>query len=221
MLVPALTALREWVRAAVRTPNGPVTSRSVAVGPSPFLIAGGRTLFQEAGCADCHGGGDWTNAIKDFVSPPAASEIFTETTPAPSAGKPVAVQYLARFLRDVGSFNRGVPGKGNDLGPDVGADEKAAPAVVNGASQPPQDALGIDYNGDGKGTGFNMPSLLGIFAAPPYYHNGACETLECVVDDVKHRTANGTLSDKLITPDQRKLVVLFLRSISGFTRPLP
>jgi len=47
VLVPALTALREWVRAAVRTPNGPVTGRSVTVGPSPFLIAGGRTLFQQ------------------------------------------------------------------------------------------------------------------------------------------------------------------------------
>jgi YVTN family beta-propeller protein len=218
--VPALTALREWVRSAVRTPNGPVTNRSVPVGPSPFLIQGGRELFQEAGCASCHGGGDWTRAIKDFVSPPAASEIFTETSGTPT-GNPVAVQYLARFLRDVGSFNRGVPGKGNDLGADVGADEKAAPALVNGVSQPPQDALGIDYNGDGKGNGFNVPSLLGIYALPPYYHNGACETLECVVDDVKHRTANGRLPDKLVTPEQRQLVVLFLRSISGFTRPLP
>jgi cytochrome c peroxidase len=66
-----------------------------------------------------------------------------------------------------------------------------------------------------------VPSLLGIYALPPYYHNGACETLECVVDDVKHRTANGRLPDKLVTPEQRQLVVLFLRSISGFTRPLP
>src|SRR2546430_8523695 len=34
---------------------------------------------------------------------------------------------------------------------DIGADEKAAPAVVSGTLQPGQDALGIDYNNDGKG----------------------------------------------------------------------
>ena len=64
-------------------------------------------------------------------------------------------------------------------------------------AQPPQDALGRDYNGDGKGVGYNVPSLLGINAVPPYYHNGACETLACVVGNAKHRTANGRLPDRL------------------------
>ena len=40
---------------------------------------------------------------------------------------------------------------------------------------------GQDYNGDGRGIGYNVPSLLGIEALPPFYHNGACETLACVV----------------------------------------
>jgi cytochrome c peroxidase len=206
----------------VRTPNGPVSSRNVRGGIDSSAVAQGRNLFQAAGCASCHGGGNWTTSRKDFVSPPAAAEIATETTPPPPPGiTPVGVQYLPRFLRDVGSFNRGVPGAGNDLPPNVGADEKAAAAVTAGVAGPRPDGLGTDFNGDGKGTGFNVPSLLGILNVPPYYHNGACETLACVVNDVKHRTANGTLPDRLADARQRELVILFLRSISAATQPFP
>jgi YVTN family beta-propeller protein len=220
--IPALTALREWVRAAVRTPNGPVSSANVRGGPVRADVAAGRQLFQQAGCASCHGGGDWTISRKDFTSPPAAAEIATETVPPPLPGhNPVPTQYLSRFLRDVGSFNRGVPGSGNDFGANVGATEKASANLVAGVAAPAQDGLGIDHNGDGKGAGFNVPSLLGINALAPYFHNGACETLACVVDDPKHRTANGALPDVLTTPQQRSLVVLFLRSISAFTPPFP
>lgn len=48
----------------------------------------------------------------------------------------------------------------------------------------PQGALGRDYNGDGDGDGYNIPSLLGIENVPLYYHNGACETLDCVLSNV-------------------------------------
>jgi hypothetical protein len=34
-------------------------------------------------------------------------------------------------------------------------------------AQPAQDALGIDYNGDGRRIGYKVPSLLGIFGLPP------------------------------------------------------
>ena len=88
-------------------------------------------------------------------------------------------------------------------------------------SQAPLDALGFDYNGDGEGNGYNVPSLLGINPVPPYYHNGACETLDCVVDNPKHRTANGTIPDRLTNPADRARVVAFLRSISVQTQPIP
>ena len=210
--VPALTALREWVRVAVRTPNAPLNAGDVA---------NGRALFSQAGCATCHGGPAFTAGLKDFQSPPAATEIATETTPPPKTGNPVAAQFLPRFLRDINSWNLGVPGKGNDIGKDIGADEKAAAAVVNNASQPPQDALGLDFNGDGKGNGFNVPSLLGVWSVPPYYHNGACETLACVLSDARHRTANGTgtLPDRLADPTAQAQVVAFLRSIAAGTAP--
>src|SRR5207247_6382480 len=114
-----------------------------------------------------------------------------------------------------GSFNLGVPGQGNDIGNDIGADEKATPTLVMGV--PTDDALGRDYNGDGKGDGYNVPSLLGIEGLPPYYHNGACETLACVVGNVKHRTQNGRRPDGLPDVKQRARVVRFLQSIDAST----
>src|SRR6185295_19358671 len=214
--VPALTALRDWVRFAVRTPNGPMAGFPNA--PVPADITAGRALFSQAGCVRCHGGQNWTTSLKDFISPPAAAEGFTITERTPViTGNPVGTQYLNRFLRDIGSFNLGVPGQGNPLGNNIGADEKAAATVVNGTLQAAQDALGIDYNNDNKGFGFNVPSLLGLHALPPYMHNGAAESLAAVVADVKHRTDNGRLADLLGNPVDQAKVVAFLESIDAAT----
>jgi YVTN family beta-propeller protein len=214
--VPALTAMREWVRQAVRTHNAPLPGFPNGTTPSNLNL--GRTLFLNAGCASCHGGLNWTISVKDFVSPPAGSEIFTERT-GTFTGNPVGAQFLARFLRDVGSFNLGVPGQGNPFGNNIGADEVAAPTVVSGVLQAPQDALGRDYNGDGQGLGFNVPSLLGLHQVPPFLHNGAAESLAAVVTDVKHRTDNGRLADVLADPDAQSKVVAFLESIDSRTVP--
>jgi YVTN family beta-propeller protein len=214
--VAALTALREWVRFAVRTPNAPLSG--LPNGSSPADIAAGRGLFLQAGCANCHAGGNWTLSVKDFTSPPLSADVFTERT-GTFTGNPVGAQYLDRFLRNVGSFNLGVLGQGNELGLNVGAEEKATPAVANGVVQPAPDALGIDYNADGKGIGFNVPSLLGVRAVPPYMHNGAAESLATVLLDVKHRTANGTLPDALSTPEDRLKLIAFLESIDVSTVP--
>ena len=218
--VPAMTALREWVRLAVRTPRSPFTRSGVGNRPSRRDVSRGRTLFTQAGCTACHVGGKWTLSTKGFASPPAAGEIFTETNPPATFGAPVGNQYLNGLLRDIGSFNLGVPGGPNQLGASIGAAEKAS-ATVNAAgvagSEP--DALGQDYNGDGKGIGFNVPSLLGLNVLPPYYHNGACESLACVVGNVKHRTANGRQSDRLGSARDRARVVAFLKSIDATTPP--
>ncbi len=215
--VPALTALREWVRNAVRTPNAPKAGLPNAASSSD--IATGRSLFTQASCSSCHGGENWTASLKDFTSPPGSSEIFTERT-GTFSNNPVGAQFLARFLRDIGSFNLGVPGQGNSLGNNIGADEKAAATVVTNTLIAGQDALGRDYNSDGKGIGFNVPSLLGAFALPPYYHNGAAESLAAVVADVKHRTDNGRLPDTLANASDQAKVVSFLESIDTTTAPV-
>src|SRR5262249_31758716 len=63
-------------------------------------------------------------------------------------------------------------------------------------------------------------SLLGLPAFPPYLHNGAAETLELVVADVNHRTANGRLPDRLTSAADQAKVVQFLSSIDGSTAPV-
>jgi cytochrome c peroxidase len=215
--VPALTAMREWVRFAIRTPNAPLAG--FANGPVAEEILAGRRLFLQAGCAQCHGGQNWTVSVKDFISPPAAAEISTERNPTNFVGNPVGAQYLNRFLREIGSFNLGVANGTNLFGNNVGAPEKAAPGVANGVQQAAQDGLGTDYNADGKGFGFNVPSLLGLLTLPPYLHNGAAESLAAVVADVKHRTSGSAGVDVLSNPSDQALVVKFLGSVDVSTVP--
>ena len=121
--------------------------------------------------------------------------------------------WFYQFLRNVGSFNAGVPGQGNLLGLNIGADEKAAPVVTSGVLQAAQDALGIDYNGDGKGVGFNSPSLLGIYNLPPYLHNGAAESIAGLMAHVPHRSA-GVGFDPF-TPERLREIELFVQSIDA------
>jgi YVTN family beta-propeller protein len=220
--IPALDALNEWVRNAIRSPKGPSSRQSLGGGDPASDVAEGRRLFAQAGCQTCHGTTLFSAARKDFVSPPAATELATETTPPPPAGVvPVGAQFLNRFLRDIGSYNLGVAGGTNPLGDNIGGVEKATSNLVNGVAQPPPEGLGFDFNADGKGNGFNVPSLLGINAVPPYYHNGACETLACVVSNVRHRTANGTRPDVLGSEDAREKLVAFLRTITAGTPSVP
>ncbi len=219
VLVGAHDALVEWQRISVRTPNKPMTKRElVALGASPVGGASeikadvGRRIFAFAGCQECHNGGNWTSSTKDFVSPPDPSEISSEV----GASNSNQAQVLHRFLKDIGSYGLNVAGGGKDIigFPQIGGIEKD----TNG-----NDALGFDYNGDGKGSGFNVSSILGSYSVQPYYHNGACETLECVVSDVSHRTAG--LKDgrvDILERDQaRKLLVNFLESIDETTKIFP
>lgn len=227
--VPALDAMNDWIKFAIRVPNGPLPASQVAGGVPDAQVAAGRALFNTAGCTRCHNGGLWTKSVLNFVPPPPANTIFCERDIANPAlpgcakaqvtGNPVAGQFLPQFLEDVGSFNLGVVGGGNPLGANIGAVEKAATPLVGGVAQPAQDGLGFDWNADGKGTGFSVQSLLGIFAAPPYGHNGACETVACVVGDRKHRTGNGRFPDRLADPAQQALVTRFVESIGARTTP--
>lgn len=229
--VPAWNALREWVRFAVRTPNAPLTSAEVGGGVSPGMISTGRGLFLSQQCTACHRGDQWTISRKDFDSPPATTEIATEVagpnpppngSPAPPAGvTPVGAQFLFRFVRDIGSFNLGVPGAGNQIGNNIGGVELAN-SVLNAqkVAQPQLLALGKDHNLDKRGEGYNVPMKLGIYNSPPYLHNGACETILCVVSDKNHRTANGKLPD-VIGNNQfiQEILATFVESIDDRTEP--
>ncbi|MFN8490682.1 MAG: hypothetical protein U0350_24035 [Caldilineaceae bacterium] len=224
---PALDSLKEWVRFNIRTPNGALTTDELTTGGGldATTVRLGRRLFFQAGCQKCHGGTKWTISSKDFTSPPAATEVATEadtngagTPPDPNAG-----QFLPRFLSDIKSYNLNVAGV-NPLNqipnqPLIGAVEKDVAG---------KDALGLDFDGNGKGAGFNIPSLLAIWDLPPYYHNGACETLNCVLANPTHRKAGqkpnqGDPFDTQINPNgaaNQAAVVEWLKTLDADT-PFP
>jgi mono/diheme cytochrome c family protein len=215
--VPALDALKEWVRFNVRTPNGMLTTQELTAGGnnpvggnggiSATSVSQGRALFFKAGCQTCHGGGKWSNSNVDFIPPPPTDRVAAEA-PATSTTI-VSISYIADALKDIKSFALGVAGGTNPIGNNIGGIEK---------STDNKDALGKDHNLDGKGNGFNIPSLLGIWGVQPYYHNGACETLACVLTDVNHRKA-GTGVDVLASQVDRDRVAAFLQSLDQDTLP--
>jgi hypothetical protein len=67
--------------------------------------------------------------------------------------------------------------------------------------------------------GFNVPSLLSVFASAPYLHSGAAPTLDAVLENVTHRSAGTAGVDTLANPKDRKEVVRFLQSIDRTTIP--
>lgn len=64
--------------------------------------------------------------------------------------------------------------------------------------------------------GFNPPSLLSIYAFAPYLHNGACLTLDCVLENQSHRDAGG-VTGVLDDPAARAALIQFLISIDAST----
>ena len=174
--------------------------------PRPRAVRGRR-------CQECHGGTTGPRASRTSTRRPIRTS-FRRDRPERAGRRPnpIGTQYLDRFLEDIGSFNIGVRGEGNRLGRNIGAAEfaNAAPNAQGELALP--DALGFDHDEDGAGDGYNVPSLLGIYALPPYLHNGACETLLCVLTDVEHRTA-GNETDVLNTRTKRNRVAKFLELI--------
>jgi len=107
----------------------------------------------------------------------------------PGAAPEPPLGQLARFLRLVGTFDPNNP-------------------IEKTANN--QQALGS--------LGYNAPSLLSIYAFPPYLHNGSCPTLACVLENEAHRNAGGV--QVLDDPAARDAVVQFLISIDSTTEPV-
>jgi YVTN family beta-propeller protein len=113
---------------------------------------------------------------------------FPETV-TPGVDPEPPLGQLARFLKNVGTFD---------------------PENSNERTANNQAALGA--------LGYNPPSLLSIWAFPPYLHNGACPNLACVLENETHRNAGGT--DILDDQHAREAVAQFLLSIDAETEPI-
>jgi YVTN family beta-propeller protein len=79
---PDLDAIATYLALGVRAPISPVSSG---------IVKKGRALFETAGCANCHGGPNWTISAIDFTPPPAAGQV-------------VDAQLIQRLCR-VGTFD--------------------------------------------------------------------------------------------------------------------
>jgi YVTN family beta-propeller protein len=68
--------------------------------------------------------------------------------------------------------------------------------------------------------GFNVPSLISVFASAPYLHSGDAPTLDAVLENVIHRNAGRTGGIDLLqfTP-LRSALAQFMRSIDRGTTP--
>lgn len=99
---------------------------------------------------------------------------------------------LFRFLKKVGTYD---------------------PTAFNEIRSNLQPADGAD--------GFNIPSLIGVFATAPYLHSGAAQTLDDVLENVVHRSAGTNGVDTLSHANDRKEVVRFLKTIDTSTVPFP
>jgi hypothetical protein len=67
--------------------------------------------------------------------------------------------------------------------------------------------------------GFNIPSLVSVFASAPYLHSGAAPTLDILLENVTHRSAGSGGVDTLTNVNDRRAVVRFLKSIDRSTKP--
>jgi hypothetical protein len=84
-----LDAMAFYQANGIRTPTAPPISD-----PDFFTGLG---LFTQAGCAKCHAGRQWSNAIRNFTPPPKVDRNGVQVV--------ITDGQLAGFLRDVGTFD--------------------------------------------------------------------------------------------------------------------
>lgn len=110
-------------------------------------------------------------------------------TPPPQEAEVNAGQ-LQRFLCESGTFDATAF---NEV--KAGAGAQATIVGANGA------------------LGFNIPSLISVFAGAPYLHSGGAQTLDAVMENVTHRSRGTAGVDTLSNAADRKALVAFLKSI--------
>jgi len=113
----------------------------------------------------------------------------------PPVSETITGGQLVRFLKNVGTFDPAAFNEVRGVG--------TAIVTANGA------------------LGFNIPSLVAVFASAPYFHSGGAPTLNDVLGNVSHRAAGTGGVDTLSSAADRAKVVKFLRSIDATTPKFP
>ncbi len=168
---------------------------------NPDAIAAGATLFEGA-CASCHGGAKWTKSQVVYLFNPALDKPFVADIVPRDPGLTIkanqSVSYKdkkvdpgeLKFLEDVGTFN---PANPIEIGGQAANIGKVAVGVL----------------------GFNVPSLLGVGANAPYFHNGQAQTLDDVF--AQHKLPSGSTIQASFGAGDLANLSTFLKSIDGAT----
>jgi YVTN family beta-propeller protein len=117
------------------------------------------------------------------------------TPPPLTPPETITAGQLVRFLSNVGTFNAAAFNEVRPVGTTID--------TANGA------------------LGFNIPSLVSVFAGAPYFHSGSSQTLDDVLQNVTHRSAGTSGVDTLTSAADRAKVVKFLSSIDVKTPTFP
>jgi YVTN family beta-propeller protein len=157
-------------------------------------VAHGRTLFEQGGCAKCHGGAGWT-VSRRFYTPSTAvnTALATDATQslfAPPSIFPATWSYQTKQIATQPIIGADATGPAEAA---VVAPAQAACVLRNvgtfgdgvGGNAGTTDALERKPDGtraQGRG-GYNIPSLYGLALRGPYLHHGQAPTLEVLFTD--------------------------------------
>jgi YVTN family beta-propeller protein len=206
--------------------------------PEAAAVENGRALFEQGGCAKCHGGQGWTVSRRYFV-PSDANNAALATTPFVVPGF-----FPSTFMYD----NNGTPRtqvSAQPAIPNADATGPAEPAPIAiaqvacilrnvGTFGVPNDAAATDalelrpfqgnlVRAEGR-AGYNIPSLYGLALGAPYLHHGQAPSLEELFTDARwgFHTNAGNANFSLVLSDaaNRADLLTFLLSIDANTPEL-
>ncbi len=194
-LDPRQDAIAEWIKRAVRSsvaPNRGKTNAAITAGAALFAQTG-LTGVAGSSCATCHGGSKWTRSIVDFA--PAPSPDLARGFEEVRGAELRRTRSQPATLFDVGTFLPFAAGRNIE-------------AQFN-----PTD-VGVRVNALG-GNGFNIPSLLSVHQTPPYFHHGAAQTLDEVLNGAHDQNGASPLKGvhRVADATQRTNLIEFLKSI--------
>jgi hypothetical protein len=199
----------------IRSPNGYVADQA--------SVERGRSLFEDGGCNKCHSGAKWT-VSRTFYTPELFSGELGDRLF--EANRALATPLDASSLQDIG-----LPRDVNvDLTLLAGDDSEGGTPALNRqacnvrnvgtfGAEGGADELRANQQPAQGNNGFNPPSLLGIAAGAPYFHNGAAETLDAIFEGRFNSHLTSGNVNFLPTDRDRADLSAFLRSIDETTRP--
>ncbi len=222
--------LKDWdeIDTYIKTIRSPRGRSAAALGGDAVA---GRAVFETANCQNCHAGAQWTISER-YYTPKVNSvgnlgdlrlESLTGNGVASLGAVPVNVlpadaAGAAIDINDalIGNDANGAPQRHICVSRRVGSFALLGP-----------DSRGADeirQNGNaaqGVG-GFNVPSLLNMTTAAPYFHNGAAETLEELIETPEFLT-HLRAGNQVFTPSATDIanLVAFLQTIDDDTTTFP